>query len=927
MESSVSRQPANTLRSDQILHPIARLAICAVVVLAVIGALSLLHVADRPFAGALILFLPLVLIVSVYWGARYAIWFSVLAALGFSWLIPPAGHFHLLDSRVWALLAGCLVSGLVASSLADRLRQAVLDAEQRRAQAVAAHQRFADLVNSVEGIVWEADAETLAFSFVSEQAERVLGYPLDQWLNQSTFWKDHLHPEDRELGLEVLQRAAMEKRDRDFECRLIAAGGSVVWVRCLVTVIAEEGLVKRLRGVMVDVSARRRAEVLLAGENRLLEMIATGAPLKEILKDLCLMIEQQRRGTLASIMLLNPDGVHLDSVAGPNLPDEWKQQMEKLPIGPCAGSCGTAVYKGSPVIACDIATDPVWEVPEHRASALKHGLRASWSSPVVSAKGQVLGTFCMYYREPRAPDSQDLELIDLATHVARIAIGRDRAQKALLRSECYLKEAQRISRTGSWAWDVIADKGLYFSEETFRVFGLDPQRGTPPEVEEFLGLLHPEDRDTFYEHAQTAIREKTDLEEDYRVVLPDGTIKYVHEIGHPVLDQTGEVTEYVGTVADVTDRKRAEDELRAAETRFRTYVDHATDALFVQYEQGYIADVNRQACESLGYRREELLGMSPRDFDAGPDPAVFERVARQLETDEICNFETVHRRKDGSVFPVEVRVRRFWNGSRPFFLSLARDISERKRAEGERDKLRQLEADLAHINRVSMMGELAASLGHEIKQPIAAAVTNANTCRRWLEREQPDLKEARDAAQRMIQDTMRAAEIINHTSSLFKKGALQREPVNLNELVNEIAALLRNEARRSNVSIRRKLAADLPPVVGDRVQLQQVLMNLMINAIEAMKGIDGTRELSLGSKRDDQNGVTVSVTDTGIGLPSETNHLFDAFHTTKLDGTGMGLAISRSIIESHGGHLSAIPESGRGATFYFTLPAADGGHS
>jgi signal transduction histidine kinase len=174
---------------------------------------------------------------------------------------------------------------------------------------------------------------------------------------------------------------------------------------------------------------------LFTGEKRLLEMIATGVALKEILNALCLIIEEFRGGTLASVLLLNPDGLHLDSVAGPSLPKGWTQQMESLPIGPCAGSCGTAAYRGSPVIVSDIATDPLWDVPEHRASALKHGLRASWSNPVLSSEGKVLGTFCMYYRETRSPNSQDFELIDLATHLVRVAIERDRAEEALRGSE------------------------------------------------------------------------------------------------------------------------------------------------------------------------------------------------------------------------------------------------------------------------------------------------------------------------------------------------------------------------------------------------------------------------------------------------------------------------------------------------------------
>ena len=189
------------------------------------------------------------------------------------------------------------------------------------------------------------------------------------------------------------------------------------------------------QAILRDISKRKQDEALLAGEKQLLEMVATGVPLKEILNALCLIIQEQRSGTLASVLLLNPDGVHLDSIAGPSLPNEWIQQMEKLPIGPCAGSCGTAAYRGSRVIVADIATDPLWDVPEHRASALKHGLQASWSNPVLSSKGKVLGTFCMYYRETRIPNSDDLELLELATHVVRVAIERDRAAEALRASE------------------------------------------------------------------------------------------------------------------------------------------------------------------------------------------------------------------------------------------------------------------------------------------------------------------------------------------------------------------------------------------------------------------------------------------------------------------------------------------------------------
>jgi C4-dicarboxylate-specific signal transduction histidine kinase len=252
------------------------------------------------------------------------------------------------------------------------------------------------------------------------------------------------------------------------------------------------------------------------------------------------------------------------------------------------------------------------------------------------------------------------------------------------------------------------------------------------------------------------------------------------------------------------------------------------------------------------------------------------------------------------------------------FVGAVMDVSDRKRAE---EALRQARADLAHVNRATTMGELTASLAHEVNQPIAAAVTNANTCLRWLARDHPDVEEARAAAMRIVKDGTRAADIVSRIRLLFKKGEPQRELVDVNEVIQEMIVLLRGEATRYFISVRAELAADLPQVTGDRVQFQQVLMNLMINGIDAMKDLDGTRELSIKSQPAEKEQLLVSVSDTGVGLPPrQADQIFNAFFTTKPHGTGMGLRISRSIVESHGGRLWAVDNSPRGASFCFTLP-------
>ncbi|HET6145855.1 MAG TPA: MHYT domain-containing protein [Candidatus Acidoferrales bacterium] len=252
------------------------------------------------------------------------------------------------------------------------------------------------------------------------------------------------------------------------------------------------------------------------------------------------------------------------------------------------------------------------------------------------------------------------------------------------------------------------------------------------------------------------------------------------------------------------------------------------------------------------------------------------------------------------------------------FVGAVMDVSDRKHAEEE---LRQAQADLAHVNRATTMGELTASLAHEVNQPIAAAVTNANTCLRWLTRDRPDVEEARAAAMRIVKDGTRAADIVSRIRLLFKKGEPQWELFDVNEVIQDMIVLLRGEATRYSISVRAELAIDLPHVTGDHVQFQQVLMNLMINGIDAMKDVAGTRELSIMSQPTENEQLLFSVSDSGVGLPpQQADQIFNAFFTTKPQGTGMGLRISRSIVESHGGRLWAVANSPRGARFCFTLP-------
>jgi len=759
-------------------NPIARAIICLGAVGTVIGVLAVSHVqSGHLLSAALNLFLIVVLITALRWGTRYAILVALLSALAFNLVLPPVGHFHLREPRFWTLLTACLITGIIAGQLSRRVRQAVLDANERRVEAVAAHERFRELVNSLEGIVWEADAGTFAFTFVSEQAERVLGYPTGDWLSQPAFWKDHLHPDDRDWAVQFCVRATAEKRSHDFEYRMIAADQRVVWVRDLVTVVVENGRATRLRGVIVDITKRKQAEEALRTVEKELRQVIETIPAMawSAAPDGSSMFVNQRWTEYTGLSVEATVGAGWHTAVHP---EDVKRHLSKWQASMATG------------------TRLEDEIRLRRAADGQYRWFSIRAVPLCDEQGKILKWYGI------VTDIED----------------RRRTEQAFRESERNLAEAQRLTHTGSFVWDVKTRQALHLSDEWYRIYGFDLEadqatRDIKGDVERVvprvflegrawerrIQRVHPEDRSRWEAAVERAIAEKSDYELEYRVLLPNGTTRYVHAIGHPVLDDCREVVQFMGSLTDITERKRAEE---------------------------------------------------------------------------------------------------------------------------ERERLHQLQEDLARINRITTMGELTASLAHEVNQPIAAAVTNANTSVRWLASDTPNLEEAREAAKRAAKDATRAAEIINRIRSLFRKGAAERELVNVNEVIDEIIVLLRSEAKRSGIAIESDLEADLPQVAGDRVQLQQVIMNLAMNSMDAMREVDGTRKLTLTSKRDGNQQLVVSVRDTGIGLPPDMSKIFDAFFTTKPHGTGMGLAISRTIVESHGGRLWADSNNGGGASFSFSLPIA-----
>ena len=504
--------------------------------------------------------------------------------------------------------------------------------------------------------------------------------------------------------------------------------------------------------------------------------------------------------------------------------------------------------------------------------------------------------------------------VQRALREARERAERRKAEQALRRSEMYLAEAQRLSHTGSFGWNVSSGE-IYWSDETYRIFECEPT--TKPTLQMVIDQTHPDDRVRLQQIIERALIERREYLAEHRVVMADGSVKYLRAVGNCARSEDPGRIVFIGAVTDVTERKRAEETLREQ----ANLLNLTHDAIFVRDMNGVITYWNRGAEALYGWTAGQAEGRIARELLKTVSSVPRDRIMAELLSSGRWEGELGRTKKDGTQVVVASRwsLQRDARGMPVAALETDNDITERKRAEEERERLRQLEADLARINRMSMMGELAASLGHEINQPIAAAAINARACLRWLQREPPEIEEARQTASRIVSDLARVGDIIERNRSLYRRGTPPRELMDLNEIIRQMVVLLRDAAKRQSISIRTDLDAALPTTTADHVQLQQVLMNLMLNGIEAMK--DQSGELSVTSTRTEDGQLLISVRDAGIGLPGEElERIFEAFFTTKPQGTGMGLSISRRIIESHGGRLWASPNTGRGATFQFTLP-------
>jgi PAS domain S-box-containing protein len=658
--------------------------------------------------------------------------------------------------------------------------------EELRASA----SRLRTIIDAIPTIAWHTSADGSG-EFLNQRWHDYAGIAVDT--ARAGAAQSIIHPQDEKAWAETWKRSLSTEKSGEVEVRMRRYDGAYRWHLSRFEPFRDEsGQITSWYGVDADIDDAKRAEALLAGEKQLLELVASGQPLAGILAALCTLVEGMIEGSFCSVVLVDPAGTHLERGAAPSLPPSFIDSLIGRPINTDSGPCAMAAYLNEQIISADFATETRWSDYHWVPMALTHGLRACWSTPIPSTTGKPLGVFAIYYEAPRTPTDPEQSLIAQIMHIASIAIDRAQNMAALIRSEAFLTKAQRLSSSGSFSWRVATDE-LMFSEEYYRIFGLDPAQ--PATVATLMSRVHAEDVPSLSAMIERARKEGASFDFEHRLVMPDGAVKYIYTVAHRTFDPDGEAV-YIGAAQDVTRRRLTED--------------------------------------ALGKVRSEL----------------------------------------------------------------------------------------ARVARVTSLGALTASIAHEVNQPLFGITTNASTCVRMLGGDPPNLEGAREMARRIIRDGNRASEVITRLRAMFVKRDPVAESVDLNEATKEVVALSIGELQRAQVILHTDLDDGLPLVTGDRVQLQQVILNLCLNAADAMSSVeDRPRQLVIRTEREGEDHVRLSVEDSGVGFePERAETLFDAFYTTKRGGMGIGLSVSRSIIEGHGGRLWASPKTGPGASFTFSIP-------
>jgi len=666
-----------------------------------------------------------------------------------------------------------------------------IDDRKRAERALAANERNLKLtIDSIPALVWSARADGTG-DFFNKHYLDYIGLSRDDIRDWD--WKRVIHPDDQQVIANAWQDLGAAGVAGEVEARVRRHDGTYRWFLFRAHPLRDEnGKVIKWYGVNVDIEEQKRAAAMLAGEKQLLEWIASGQPLRDVLYTLCTVVETASPGCHCALRTINPVGTNFEYGVAPSLPGSFTDSIAGGSVRADASPWGVAADQKIPVFVHDVTRDPRCNGMPGQDALRAQELKSMWCTPIASKSGKALGVLCVFHRELSSPDAERQDLMGRAAHIASIAIERLRAEEELRRREYLLATAERISETGSFVWDLDADE-VVLSEQHRSLYEIDEHIARP----NLRAWVHPDDLPLVDSKIARVMRGENCPENVERLLMPDGRIKYIS-------------------------------------TAFRVF----------KHPDG----------------RRECIGV-------------------------------------------------------------AQDITRRRLAEDALDRLR---SELAHLSRVMSLGELAASIAHEVNQPVSGILTNASTCLLMLGADPPDIEGALKTAQRTIRDGNRAAEVLRRLRGLFRKQEFVSEPLNLNEAAQEVIAICSHDLQRRRIALSVNLDQTLPLVVGDRIQLQQVVLNLVLNAADAISGTDRQpRQICVETTQCRPGIAELRVRDTGTGVTAgDFGKLFEAFYTTKPNGMGIGLSVSKSILERHGGKIWAQPNEGPGSTFGFSIPLA-----
>ena len=796
--------------------------------------------------------------------------------------------------------------------------------------------------------------------YINEAYERAAGRPRQVILDDFSAWVSSIHPEDRVALLDSLEHVWESGEPHDVTFRIIRPDGAVRWIRNR-TLIGEVNGVSYAVGVADDVTESRRSREMLTAQHRVLESIAHGEPLGVTLRLLCEVIESLAPDTRASILTLDDDRKTMRHAAGPNLPDDYISAVDGLEIGPNVGSCGAAMCSGELVVVENVDVHP--NLAPIRDFSREQGIKACWSNPVFASNGSVLGSFALYPDARRGPTGEELELLDTASHLAAIALERDQHERALRRANEMLEAAVRsrtteLRKTNSQLEDEMRERqaatnALAESELRFRsivqsvpgavyrckldadwtmIFlseGVEALTGYP--ADDFIDskrrtwaeIIHPDDRVKTERIVEDAITARKPFALDYRVLHRDGSIRWVFERGRAVW-RGDEIECLDGAILDITLQHEMQDAIRESEQRFRRLADEAPILVWMTDQDQNCEFCNRAWLEFTGRDiTSELGGGWLERLDEQQE----RRILKQLQfegTPAPFQMEVTMRRHDGAQRVMLV------HGSPRFaadatsdgaggFIGTAVDITEMREVE---EAARRRETELAHALRLATVGEMATAIAHELNQPLTSISNYATGAMRRLQHGEITTGDLSSVLREVDELARRGGQIIRRVRSLVQQRTPRRGETNPVEIIEHAIKMLSADIEEANATVKLTLKSESESALVDAVEFEQVMVNLLRNALDEIRLVEPNRRtIEIQYSLTPDHTIAIDVIDQGRGLQLDASDVFEPFRTTKLQGMGLGLAISRSIVEAHGGDLTYHHEEPTGSRFRITLPS------